>query len=69
VLALAGLTPDYIALVGEDFTELPEQGVARMLIACKVGDVRLIDNAAITIGATAAQDTSEYAPTINGVPR
>ena len=50
VIANADLQPDYIAVVGEDFTQVPVAGQARMLIACKVGDVRLIDNAPLMMG-------------------
>ena len=50
VLNAAHLAPDYVAVVGENFAEVPQSGAARMLLACKVGDVRLIDNAPLVIG-------------------
>lgn len=52
VLSAALLAPDYVAVVGENFTEVPQFGAVRMLIACTVGDVRLIDNAPLVLVGT-----------------
>lgn len=51
VVAGAGIAVDYLDLVGEDFAPLPAaaDAAARLLIAARVGDVRLIDNAPVTL--------------------
>jgi pantoate--beta-alanine ligase len=48
-LTAASLTPDYLTVVGEDFAPVPDSGDARLLVACRVGSVRLIDNMPIRL--------------------
>ena len=54
VLSAYMIEPDYRALVGEDFAVDARQR-ARMLLAAKVGDVRLIDNIAIEFASTSGE--------------
>ena len=62
-LAAAGIDADYVAVVGEDFTAAPQAGTARILIAARVGDVRLIDNMSLVLGRAAAAGADEAAET------
>jgi len=55
--ALAVLTPevdavDYVALVDEDFVPVPEgaSGLARLVLAARLGGTRLLDNAEVVLG-------------------
>jgi pantoate--beta-alanine ligase len=48
--AEAGLELDYLALTSVDLGEPPEVGEGRILVAARVGDTRLIDNAPISFG-------------------
>ena len=45
VLESASMDVDYVVVTGTDLGEPPKHGVARVLIAVRVDDVRLIDNA------------------------
>jgi len=46
---------DYLALRDVDLAEPPRTGEARLLVAAKVGSTRLIDNAAVNLGAGASR--------------
>lgn len=64
VLAAAVDSVDYVALVDDGFTPVPQDahGPARLLVAARVAGTRLIDNAAVRLGA----DPSRHAATIGG---
>ena len=41
---------DYVVVTGTDLGESPRDGSARVLIAVRIDDVRLIDNAEVSLG-------------------
>jgi pantoate--beta-alanine ligase len=51
LLAEPALAVDYIELRAPDLSPAPHSGSARMLVAGRVGQTRLIDNAALELGA------------------
>ena len=50
VLESAGIDVDYVVVTGTDLGESPRDGSARVLIAVRIDDVRLIDNAEVILG-------------------
>jgi len=46
-----GLDLDYLALTDPELGPAPESGQARLLVAARVGTIRLIDNVPLTLGA------------------
>lgn len=49
--ATSGVAVDYLELRSSNLGPAPTTGNARLLVAAKVGSTRLIDNAAVTLGA------------------
>ena len=43
---------DYVVVTGTDLGEPPSDGIARVLIAVRIDDVRLIDNAEVILGGS-----------------
>ena len=52
VLVQSGLDVDYVDVCAPDLGPAPTAGAARLLIAARVGPVRLIDNCELTLGRT-----------------
>ena len=48
-LMRVGLAPDYVALTDPALGPAPEVGPARLLLATRVGQTRLIDNTPVTL--------------------
>jgi pantoate--beta-alanine ligase len=44
---------DYVVVTDPDLGPTPDSGAARLLVAARVGDVRLLDNCALDLGAPA----------------
>ena len=49
--AKPGIAVDYLELRGTDLGPAPVDGEARLLIAARVGNTRLIDNVPVVLGA------------------
>lgn len=62
---------DYLELRGSDLGPAPASGNGRLLIAARVGTTRLIDNAAVRLGAPldGHPDADTSAPALAGTPR
>ena len=52
VLDSEGIDIDYVVVAGTDLGEPPNDGRARILIAVRIDDVRLIDNADVVVGGS-----------------
>lgn len=52
VLREAEIAVDYVSLTDPLFGSAPDEGGARLLIACRVGKTRLIDNIPVTLGGS-----------------
>ena len=52
VLDSEGIDVDYVVVAGTDLGEPPSDGQARILIAVRIDDVRLIDNAEVVLGGS-----------------
>lgn len=50
VLDVPGIAIDYVAVRAPDLGPAPAAGDARLLVAVRIGDTRLIDNVAVTLG-------------------
>ncbi len=52
VLESESIDVDYVVVKGTDLGEPPSDGIARVLIAVRIDDVRLIDNAEVILGGS-----------------
>ena len=57
--AAPGVELDYVELRRADLAPVPEDGQARLLIAARVGNTRLIDNVGLTLGASTEWPSDE----------
>lgn len=50
MLESAGIDIDYVTVTGVDLLDAPPRGAGRLLLAVRIDDVRLIDNAPVDLG-------------------